>query len=125
MTLNKDKQMRWIVSLLGIILSVSAGAASHFVPQLSHSGGLTHAAFSPQGHFIATASEDATVRLWSPQGQIISVLEHPEVVLQTVFLRSEEHTSELQSRPHLVCRLLLEKKKHVHCSLVPGKAQSC
>src|SRR3989442_6982067 len=27
------------------------------------------------------------------------------------FDRSEEHTSELQSRPHLVCRLLLEKKK--------------
>src|SRR5690554_7653807 len=26
-----------------------------------------------------------------------------------VHLRSEEHTSELQSRPHLVCRLLLEK----------------
>src|SRR5690625_6675899 len=29
----------------------------------------------------------------------------------TVVLRSEEHTSELQSRGHLVCRLLLEKKK--------------
>src|SRR5690554_7659957 len=28
-----------------------------------------------------------------------------------VYYRSEEHTSELQSRPHLVCRLLLEKKK--------------
>src|SRR5436305_2271908 len=28
--------------------------------------------------------------------------------------RSEEHTSELQSRPHLVCRLLLEKKKKQH-----------
>src|SRR5690554_7260700 len=28
--------------------------------------------------------------------------------------RSEEHTSELQSRPHLVCRLLLEKKKKTH-----------
>src|SRR5690554_7230744 len=28
--------------------------------------------------------------------------------------RSEEHTSELQSRPHLVCRLLLEKKKNRH-----------
>src|SRR3989442_3381812 len=27
-------------------------------------------------------------------------------------VRSEEHTSELQSRPHLVCRLLLEKKKN-------------
>src|SRR5436305_5323305 len=32
--------------------------------------------------------------------------------------RSEEHTSELQSRPHLVCRLLLEKKKkHVRLLL--------
>src|SRR5690554_7666914 len=31
-------------------------------------------------------------------------------VLQSLF-RSEEHTSELQSRPHLVCRLLLEKKQ--------------
>src|SRR5690554_4345539 len=30
------------------------------------------------------------------------------------FSRSEEHTSELQSRPHLVCRLLLEKKKKKH-----------
>src|SRR5690606_41972184 len=28
------------------------------------------------------------------------------------FARSEEHTSELQSRENLVCRLLLEKKKH-------------
>src|SRR2546422_3102733 len=31
-------------------------------------------------------------------------------------LRSEEHTSELQSRLHLVCRLLLEKKKRGLCS---------
>src|SRR5690554_6959353 len=31
--------------------------------------------------------------------------------LETTERRSEEHTSELQSRPHLVCRLLLEKKK--------------
>src|SRR5687768_17918173 len=29
-------------------------------------------------------------------------------------VRSEEHTSELQSRLHLVCRLLLEKKKKTH-----------
>src|SRR3989442_6039994 len=31
---------------------------------------------------------------------------------QLRYFRSEEHTSELQSRPHLVCRLLLEKKKY-------------
>src|SRR5690554_2513754 len=35
--------------------------------------------------------------------------------------RSEEHTSELQSRPHLVCRLLLEKKKYL---LRPGPART-
>src|SRR3989442_4537746 len=34
-----------------------------------------------------------------------------EPVVDQHALRSEEHTSELQSRPHLVCRLLLEKKK--------------
>src|SRR2546422_7489798 len=35
-------------------------------------------------------------------------------------LRSEEHTSELQSRLHLVCRLLLEKKKkHSDCMCRP------
>src|SRR3712207_8925177 len=32
--------------------------------------------------------------------------------------RSEEHTSELQSRQYLVCRLLLEKKKNKHSRLV-------
>src|SRR3989442_4514925 len=32
-------------------------------------------------------------------------------LLKQYLARSEEHTSELQSRPHLVCRLLLEKKK--------------
>src|SRR2546429_5685066 len=39
-------------------------------------------------------------------------------------MRSEEHTSELQSRLHLVCRLLLEKKKNHHygcASLRPGR----
>src|SRR3712207_7414410 len=32
--------------------------------------------------------------------------------------RSEEHTSELQSRQYLVCRLLLEKKKKIVCRLL-------
>src|SRR3712207_7007470 len=40
-------------------------------------------------------------------------LMHPAELLQ---LRSEEHTSELQSRQYLVCRLLLEKKKN---TLIP------
>src|SRR5687768_18372013 len=37
--------------------------------------------------------------------------------------RSEEHTSELQSRLHLVCRLLLEKKKQIEQEQQPQLAQ--
>src|SRR5205809_2573399 len=39
---------------------------------------------------------------------------HVEACAATASRRSEEHTSELQSRLHLVCRLLLEKKKTQH-----------
>src|SRR5690625_7060281 len=41
-----------------------------------------------------------------------------------LFFRSEGHTSELQSRGHLVCRLLLEKKKYMLSSLPRDKCKS-
>src|SRR5260221_7886514 len=44
--------------------------------------------------------------------------------LEHVPPRSEEHTSELQSHSDLVCRLLLEKKKHFSCSACRGYAHS-
>src|SRR2546429_2033993 len=40
----------------------------------------------------------------------------------SVYRRSEEHTSELQSRLHLVCRLLLEKKKHAFSAVGPHRS---
>src|SRR2546422_3075381 len=43
--------------------------------------------------------------------RIALVVRDPPNLLSTPKERSEEHTSELQSRLHLVCRLLLEKKK--------------
>src|SRR5690625_5558956 len=43
-----------------------------------------------------------------PASNIAEIMEQNNQFLQE---RSEEHTSELQSRGHLVCRLLLEKKK--------------
>src|SRR2546429_9825532 len=53
----------------------------------------------PAGHLIA-----AVLLALAGLGVVISLFVWPPV-------RSEEHTSELQSRLHLVCRLLLEKKK--------------
>src|SRR2546422_6754960 len=38
--------------------------------------------------------------------------------------RSEEHTSELQSRLHLVCRLLLEKKKNAQRAMQPAQHET-
>src|SRR5438876_5687120 len=46
-------------------------------------------------------------------GEIVRLVDDDDIPA-----RSEEHTSELQSPVHLVCRLLLEKKKKNNCSLV-------
>src|SRR3712207_8288911 len=53
------------------------------------------------------------------QGELAGMLQRGvrrvvmEVSSHGIALRSEEHTSELQSRQYLVCRLLLEKKKNI------------
>src|SRR5690625_6578944 len=64
-----------------------------------------------------------TKNLYEAEGIITEIVFDPKDEQQLFFLkastfenyspiaRSEEHTSELQSRGHLVCRLLLEKKK--------------
>src|SRR5689334_23952423 len=44
----------------------------------------------------------------------------PTAAAPVVTLRSEEHTSELQSQFHLVCRLLLEKKKKIQTTQQPN-----
>src|SRR5258705_7502946 len=62
---------------------------------------------------------DGSVELGSPECVVFpsTTREVAEIVrlanrYETPIVRSEEHTSELQSLRHLVCRLLLEKKKH-------------
>src|SRR5690554_7179849 len=78
----------------------------------------------------ASSIDSPAIRLASPVG-VISPSISPSTIIDakaapnaakglssisfailTIIWRSEEHTSELQSRPHLVCRLLLEKKKN-------------
>src|SRR5436305_10902593 len=54
---------------------------------------------------LGTRSRICFALLRQPLGQLA------QLRLRVPRRRSEEHTSELQSRPHLVCRLLLEKKK--------------
>src|SRR5256886_5848520 len=56
-----------------------------------------------------------------------SVVRHGILESGTAYLRSEEHTSELQSQSNLVCRLLLEKKKPNHrpCVMQTDQISAC
>src|SRR5690625_6943910 len=54
--------------------------------------------------------EDIEGMSFSGQMHSLVFLDKNNHVLRNAILRSEEHTSELQSRGHLVCRLLLEKR---------------
>src|SRR2546429_7094891 len=63
----------------------------------------------------------------SAEGVRLAYHHHMGTVVQSQVdidtLRSEEHTSELQSRLHLVCRLLLEKKKTYKAHCTPNHTQ--
>src|SRR5690348_17572284 len=69
------------------------------------------------GDVFADAEPATSTARISPIANVDTVSATPAAALRrgvrflTTYLRSEEHTSELQSPVHLVCRLLLEKKK--------------
>src|SRR2546430_8128185 len=73
-------------------------------------------------HFFFFFNDTATTEIYtlslhdalpiSMWGNVPSIRPPRWNISDTVFLRSEEHTSELQSQSNLVCRLLLEKKKN-------------
>src|SRR5699024_12189434 len=67
-------------------------------------GSISRFAAAALGAIIAMRFE------WSMIGYIIGLMTIYPVIIIGFFWRSEEHTSELQSRFDLVCRLLLEKK---------------
>src|SRR3712207_7209289 len=60
---------------------------------------------------IARGAWTPNVDIFENKDEIVLEAELPGMNREDFELRSEEHTSELQSRQYLVCRLLLEKKK--------------
>src|SRR2546422_7016625 len=66
------------------------------------------------GPRIEIVDHRPAVRLSQAPAAIPRRIEARRCALGKEDVRSEEHTSELQSRLHLVCRLLLEKKKKRH-----------
>src|SRR6266498_5566910 len=73
---------------------------------------------SVTGELVARTEENynpnmatGEVEVLASELKILNDAQTPPFEIDNCKARSEEHTSELQSRPHLVCRLLLEKKK--------------
>src|SRR5437870_11055281 len=61
---------------------------------------------------FASAGDDGAAQLSCDGSSLVKAVSSPAVDSLVTAVRSEEHTSELQSRGHLVCRLLLAKKKN-------------
>src|SRR3989442_8435134 len=97
--------------IIGLILSWGLGPPPVVAADMSLTGKLT---------ISVTGREQALFEKASVKFEKL----HPRVRVRfaatdggdPLVARSEEHTSELQSRPHLVCRLLLEKKKPIQSS---------
>src|SRR3712207_8349894 len=68
---------------------------------------------SPLQHFWSLAVEEQFYLVWPVLIIVFARRRGLGAVLSVLTARSEEHTSELQSRQYLVCRLLLEKQKLV------------
>src|SRR5690554_7172133 len=96
---------------VAVIGSGLAGlTASILLGQLGHSVTVFEKSRGPGGRMaskrVGSGSADVGAQYFTARNpEFLSFLQR--------WARSEEHTSELQSRPHLVCRLLLEKKKNV------------
>src|SRR5690242_19840021 len=63
---------------------------------------------------MASGAWQVRVEVFGTQGKGETAVPVPAAARRTLRMRSEEHTSELQSHVNLVCRLLLEKKKKKH-----------
>src|SRR5687768_18287445 len=119
--------MRHLSLLAALGLSVASGPASAQSPACApDNGGLTlprgfcatvvAESLGPVRHLVVAPNGDLWAARNGAEGGLVLIRDtngdgKHDLVKR---FRSEEHTSELQSRLHLVCRLLLEKKKKKH-----------
>src|SRR5690554_867170 len=116
---TQKKMNRYFLFILTLI-SFSATAQQYRLDSLVHTvkgrqfiTSTKNDTVNKQAEIIRYQREDPDAEIQKTERVIVRKNESGNDV-QTIFaswntIRSEEHTSELQSRPHLVCRLLLEK----------------
>src|SRR3989442_6373707 len=102
-----------IVCILLVLISASGLSGTDFSMKVTDKGyldtqGLSVFLYDSTYHPVFVDQKNTAMEMIL-HGQRIAT--NGDVRGDALAVRSEEHTSELQSRPHLVCRLLLEKKK--------------
>src|SRR3712207_6873874 len=75
---------------------------------------LPEPAHEKQGVVDAESQAEHGRKRQGKHGHVVGTADEVEYGERRQHARSEEHTSELQSRQYLVCRLLLEKKTQIH-----------
>src|SRR5699024_9635765 len=98
---RKDSIME---SRFAVIIGLDVGKTAHHACALDPDGNKLFDKALPQDE---TKLRELFTQLQN-HGEVLMVVDQPNTI------RSEEHTSELQSRFDLVCRLLLEKKKNIY-----------
>src|SRR5690606_39465824 len=93
-----------------IITTSMSNEEYHSLPDSISKSGLDLIARSP-AHYRYAERREPTRAMVIGTAIHAAILEPDVFATEYLLLRSEEHTSELQSRENLVCRLLLEKKK--------------
>src|SRR5687768_18320820 len=102
---------RILSGILPFAFLLACAGGDHSTHRVATSSPSPSSAASGPEAAVATRNYAAvgTVKALNPKAPSIEIA-HGDV---EGLMRSEEHTSELQSRLHLVCRLLLEKKKKI------------
>src|SRR2546422_11010136 len=106
------------------VLVAGGGTGGHLIPALALAQALRQARSDIEP--VLVGAERGIEAQVLPRYPFRHHLLPMEPIYRRTWWRSEEHTSELQSRLHLVCRLLLEKKKkhHIRTHHVYNGAQS-
>src|SRR2546422_3154518 len=105
---SRPRRLRWLTALTGFL--VACGHAEE--PPACRDGAFEQVVEGIAGPVSPAGRRVVHYRIPRPELQLHDIAVAPDgAVWYADLLRSEEHTSELQSRLHLVCRLLLEKKK--------------
>src|SRR5207253_5638271 len=100
-----------VVVALAYVLVFRRGAITERPPEIKSLAVLPLKSLDAGENYLGLGIADAVIRRISQTGEL--TVRPTSAVRRYVNERSEEHTSELQSRGHLVCRLLLEKKNNI------------